>query len=248
MTQSTTMATSPNNQGVLPTLPLVSLQSKDHEELLNIIDKLRSQGISRYIDLPQLIVCGDQSSGKSSVLEAVSGLRFPTKDNLCTRFATELVLRRVATESATVTIVPDPGRSEQEITKLSAFKPSTTVYDDFGSIIEEAGEAMGLGPAKVFSTDILRVEISGPTQPHLTLVDLPGMFHAGELSSRVIVDVFVHPNVSVALSHLLKLLSGNEFFIRIEKASPGERCCMCSYGSRSRLKGKEIHVFSLPVN
>lgn len=38
---------------------------------------------------------------------------------------------------------------------------------------------MGLGPAKVFSTDILRVEISGPTQPHLTLVDLPGLFHAG---------------------------------------------------------------------
>jgi hypothetical protein len=65
-------------------LPQISLQSKDHEELLDIIDHLRGQGISRYIDLPQLIVCGDQSSGKSSVLEAVSGLRFPTKDNLCT--------------------------------------------------------------------------------------------------------------------------------------------------------------------
>jgi hypothetical protein len=92
MTQTTTMSPSSDAQGVMP---VVSLQSKDHEELLNIIDKLRSQGISRYIDLPQLIVCGDQSSGKSSVLEAVSGLRFPTKDNLCTRFATELILRRV---------------------------------------------------------------------------------------------------------------------------------------------------------
>jgi hypothetical protein len=181
MTQTATMSSAANEQGVLP---VVSLQSKDHEELLNIIDKLRSQGISRYIDLPQLIVCGDQSSGKSSVLEAVSGLRFPTKDNLCTRFATELILRRVATESATVTIVPDPSRSEQEIAKLSAFKPSTTVYDDFGSIIEEAGEAMGLGSTKVFSTDILRVEISGPTQPHLTLVDLPGLFHAGNKAVR----------------------------------------------------------------
>ena len=59
--------------------PLIALQSKDHGELLNIIDELRSQGISRYIDLPQLIVCGDHSSGKSSVLEAVSGVRFPTK-------------------------------------------------------------------------------------------------------------------------------------------------------------------------
>ena len=44
-------------------MPAVSLQSKDHEELLDIIDNLRSQGISRYIDLPQLVVCGDQSSG-----------------------------------------------------------------------------------------------------------------------------------------------------------------------------------------
>lgn len=176
MTQATAMSPSSDEQGVLP---VVSLQSKDHEELLNIIDKLRSQGISRYIDLPQLIVCGDQSSGKSSVLEAVSGLRFPTKDNLCTRFATELILRRVSTESATVTIVPDPSRSEQERAELLAFKAPSTVDEDFGSIIEAAGKAMGLGPAKVFSTDILRVEISGPTQPHLTLVDLPGLFHAG---------------------------------------------------------------------
>src|SRR5271154_4311634 len=91
-------------------IPSVSLQSKDHEELLDIIDPLRGQGISRYIDLPQLIVCGDQSSGKSSVLEAVSGLRFPTKDNLCTRFATELVLRRSSQKSITVTILPDVNR------------------------------------------------------------------------------------------------------------------------------------------
>ena len=83
------------------------------------------------------------------------------------------------TESATVKIVPDPSRSEQEIAELLAFKAPSTVYDDFGSIIEAAGKAMGLGPAKVFSTDILRVEISGPSQPHLTLVDLPGLFHAG---------------------------------------------------------------------
>src|SRR5271155_3922699 len=74
--------------------PLVQLQSKDHEEILNVIDQLRSEGISKYINLPQLIVCGGQSSGKSSVLEAISGLAFPTKDNVCTRFATELILRR----------------------------------------------------------------------------------------------------------------------------------------------------------
>jgi hypothetical protein len=39
-----------------------------------------TQGLIRYIYFPQIIVCGDQSSGKSSVLEAVSGIDFPTKD------------------------------------------------------------------------------------------------------------------------------------------------------------------------
>jgi GTPase SAR1 family protein len=160
--------------------PQVYLQSKGLEELLDIIDHLRSQGISRYIDLPQLIVCGDQSSGKSSVLEAVSGLRFPTKDNLCTRFATELILRRGGGSSITVTIVPGDHRNDEERQKLRAFKSPTTSLDEFAAIIGAAEAAMGLEQnAKAFSNDILRVEITGPKQPHLTLVDLPGLFHAG---------------------------------------------------------------------
>jgi hypothetical protein len=40
---------------------------------------------------------------------------------------------------------------------------------------------MGIdGTKKSFSKDVLRVELSGPTQPHLTLVDLPGRYHAGD--------------------------------------------------------------------
>ena len=51
---------------------------------------------------------------------------------------------------------------------------------DLGRIIDDAKNTMGLNEAsKVFSTDVLRVEVSGPSQPHLTLVDLPGLFLAG---------------------------------------------------------------------
>lgn len=153
--------------------------SKDHGQLLDVIDLLRSQGIDRHVRLPQLIVCGDQSSGKSSVLEAVSGVRFPTKDTLCTRFATELILRRGPSANVDIKIRPSQERSDEEKKRLADFKAPTTNIDDFPRLIEAAKEAMGLNPErKAFSEDILRIELSGPEQPHLTLVDLPGLFHS----------------------------------------------------------------------
>jgi hypothetical protein len=51
---------------------LEALQSVEQREILDIVDQLRRQGLSGIVGLPQLAVCGDQSSGKSSVLEAVS--------------------------------------------------------------------------------------------------------------------------------------------------------------------------------
>lgn len=158
---------------------IAALQSKDHGQVLDVIDLLRSQGISHYISLPQLIVCGDQSSGKSSVLEAVSGIPFPTKDNLCTRFATELILRRGPTSNVAVTIIPGKERSDQERRTLVGFQPPALDVEKLPSLIDEASKVMGLGSdVKAFSDDVLRVEASGPDQPHLTLVDLPGLIHS----------------------------------------------------------------------
>ncbi|KAF1813831.1 hypothetical protein P152DRAFT_394067 [Eremomyces bilateralis CBS 781.70] len=158
--------------------PPVLLQNSEHRDLLDIVDKLRSTGIGRFIDLPQIIICGDQSSGKSSTLEAISGMSFPTKDTLCTRFATELILRRSTTVGVKVCIIPSPERSEIEKEEIGKF--SVALKDlDIGHVIESAKAVMGVnGTEKVFSSDILRVEISGPEQPHLTLVDLPGLFSA----------------------------------------------------------------------
>ncbi len=47
---------------------LTGLQSEEHLSLLDEIDKLRAHGIHDFVSLPQLVVCGDQSAGKSSVL------------------------------------------------------------------------------------------------------------------------------------------------------------------------------------
>lgn len=159
------------------------IQSSNHRDLLDIVDSLRSHGVSHYVDLPQIIVCGSQSSGKSSTLEAISGIAFPTSEGLCTRFATELVLRRGDKPEIKVHIQPGASRSEEDRIKLSAFSEGATKQDDFAKIIESAKSVMGLGDgedSKVFSTDVLRIESTSPTAPNLTLVDLPGLFGASD--------------------------------------------------------------------
>lgn len=163
----------------IPSDPILGLQSSDHIDLLNVIDELRSEGISHYVDLPQIIVCGDQSSGKSSVLEAVSGIAFPKKDNLCTRFATEVILRRDISNYAKVDIIPGTGRTHEEKARLATFTKADIDLTQLEGLIHEAKTIMGIGTdSRSFSNDILHIEISGPLQPHLTLVDLPGLFRA----------------------------------------------------------------------
>jgi hypothetical protein len=62
----------PIDADALTTDSLKKLQSSDERRLLDVVDRLRRIGLNGTIELPQLVVCGDQSSGKSSVLEAVS--------------------------------------------------------------------------------------------------------------------------------------------------------------------------------
>src|SRR5450432_1748639 len=158
---------------------LKDLQTTEQMELLDKVDQLRAHGLNEITALPQLIVCGDQSSGKSSVLEAISGVPFPRKDNVCTRFATELILRRAPSESLSVSITPAQDRTGTDRERIAKFQHRLMSKEDFPLLFEKAKEVMGLTDGgKSFSKDILRVEFHGPLQPQLTLVDLPGFIHA----------------------------------------------------------------------
>lgn len=174
---------------------LDALCTQEQLELLDSVDALRSQGISYLVSLPQIIVCGDQSSGKSSVLEAISGVSFPVRSNLCTRFPTELVLRQSHDIGVRVTIVPHHSRSEAERESLGSFCEELDGFDGLPQLIDNAKAAMGITThGKAFSNDILRVEVSGPDRPHLTIVDLPGLIHS-ETKQQSAADVQLVQNV-----------------------------------------------------
>ncbi|KAL8377889.1 hypothetical protein RB595_008531 [Gaeumannomyces hyphopodioides] len=196
--------------------PGTDLRSKEHRVLFDIIDRLRSHGIGEVIDLPEIIVCGDQSAGKSSVLEAISGHPFPTKDGVCTRFVTELVLRREPTPKFKVSINPGPERAPQDAERLRRFANSIDASNPLNVVVESAKTAMGLSDSKRFSNDVLRVEISGPDQAHVTMVDLPGIFRAGSSEQSVkdvkTVNAMVRKAMSRPRSIILAVVSAsNEF-------------------------------------
>jgi hypothetical protein len=68
---------------------LSSYQTKEYKKLLDIIDAVRKYDIDHVLQIPQIVACGNTSTGKSSVLEAVSHIKFPRGDNVCTRYVTE---------------------------------------------------------------------------------------------------------------------------------------------------------------
>src|SRR5688500_8314796 len=70
-------------------------------------EKVLSRRISgASADFTKLVVVGDQSAGKSSVLESLTGFTFPRSVTLCTRHATEIICRREEGAGVTVSIVP----------------------------------------------------------------------------------------------------------------------------------------------
>jgi hypothetical protein len=87
---------------------------------LDVIDELREHGIRDFVALPQLVVVSDQSSGKSSVLEALLELPFARGSGLCAGFVTQITMRKPPT-----TILQSPsfqGRQHQRIDMTNSSK------------------------------------------------------------------------------------------------------------------------------
>ncbi|KAI7777050.1 hypothetical protein LA080_004210 [Diaporthe eres] len=144
--------------------------------LLELIDKLQFAQLDN-VKLPQICVVGDQSAGKSSVLEAITGTPFPRDAGACTRFATEIRLRRAPETSLNVSIIPDKNRDLKAQEALRSFGGNVDHNMNFEQLMRYAVDLIAPKniPGRFAARDILVVEKRGPDMPLLTLVDLPGL-------------------------------------------------------------------------
>ncbi|EME80001.1 uncharacterized protein MYCFIDRAFT_141872 [Pseudocercospora fijiensis CIRAD86] len=173
--------------------------------MLEKIDKLFACGVGELVDLPQIVVVGDQSSGKSSVLEGLIKKPLPRDSGLCTRFATQIVFRRAPASKIDVSIIPSRDAKPEHASRARGWGKAVEKLDSkaFIKIMDEVHEVMGLkadnsdtedsapSPVKppTFSNDVLRLEISGPDQEHLSVIDVPGIFKSTTVGLTTKTDI-----------------------------------------------------------
>ncbi|KAG2704956.1 hypothetical protein I3843_05G029300 [Carya illinoinensis] len=139
--------------------------------VIPIVNKLQDifaqLGSQSTIELPQVAVVGSQSSGKSSVLEALVGRDFlPRGSDICTR--RPLVLQLLQTKRK-------PDGTEEEYGEFLHL-PGKRFYD-FSEIRREiqAETEREAGANKGVSDKQIRLKIFSPNVLDITLVDLPGI-------------------------------------------------------------------------
>jgi GTPase SAR1 family protein len=181
---------SPSKQAELDFSALKQLLSTKKSSIKQLLDDLKYT-VTSDIELPCIVACGDQSSGKSSVLEAISRLDFPRDEETCTKFATELSL--CGKPGQDVTAVSTNIRWHDSIDGAKS-TPRPTTLQKLPRDINEAYAAMAEhngSQSCSFFKDVLCIQATHAGFPDLTLIDLPGIIHNGkrELDNDTVLDI-----------------------------------------------------------
>uniref|UniRef100_A0A8C1Z9W4 Uncharacterized protein n=1 Tax=Cyprinus carpio TaxID=7962 RepID=A0A8C1Z9W4_CYPCA len=141
--------------------------SQQYEEkirpCIDTIDRLRSLGVEKDLALPAIAVIGDQSSGKSSVLEALSGVALPRGSGIVTRCPLELKMIRTKDETKW------HGRISYNEKEEDIHDPAEVEKKICEAQNEMAGAGVGI------SDELISLQITSASVPDLTLIDLPGI-------------------------------------------------------------------------
>ncbi|KAG8530537.1 uncharacterized protein KY384_005040 [Bacidia gigantensis] len=166
------------------------------KKMIEIRSILQQVGQSDTLVLPSIVVIGSQSSGKSSVLEAVVGHEFlPKGSNMITRRPIELTL--VNTPEAQAEYGEFPALGLGKITDFAQIQKTLTDLN------------LAVPAEQCVSDDPIQLKISSPNVPDLSLIDLPGYIQVSgldqptELKQKIadLCDKYIQPpNVILAIS------------------------------------------------
>ncbi|THH14106.1 hypothetical protein EW146_g6178 [Bondarzewia mesenterica] len=142
------------------------------KKLIEIRSMLLSIDQSDALKLPSIVVIGSQSSGKSSVLEAIVGHEFlPKGNNMVTRRPIELTLIHTPATNGS------PPAEYGEFPGLGLGKIA-----DFSHIQQTLTDLnMAVPTTDAVSNDPIDLRIYSPNVPDLTLIDLPGYVQISSL-------------------------------------------------------------------
>lgn len=130
-------------------------------QMIEIRNLLASIDHGDSLRLPSIVVIGSQSSGKSSVLEALVGQEFLPKGlNMVTRRPIEL------------TLVNSPESASESADFPALRMHNLTDFSEVQKILHDLNMAVPL--LDCISDDPIQVTIRSPRVPDLSLVDLPG--------------------------------------------------------------------------
>ncbi|XP_051739311.1 interferon-induced GTP-binding protein Mx1-like [Ctenopharyngodon idella] len=128
---------------------------------IDLIDNLRSVGVHKDLALPTIAVIGDQSSGKSSVLEALSGVALPRGSGIITRCPLELRLKKV---------------TGIKWKAVLSYRKKRIEFANSSMIERHVETAQNVLAGKVGICDeLITLEVMSPDVCDLTLIDLPGI-------------------------------------------------------------------------
>ncbi|KAK4198731.1 P-loop containing nucleoside triphosphate hydrolase protein [Triangularia verruculosa] len=116
--------------GMGPNLALKDFGQGFLKDINDALGELQSRGIQHVASLPELVLVGDQSSGKSSLMSAIAGLSLPRSSGTCTRCPIHIRISRADEWSCRVFLnleygfkTPDRPITEQEVTSTNEFPP-----------------------------------------------------------------------------------------------------------------------------
>lgn len=192
------------------------------KELMSLHSALTSLGAGSVIDLPKIVVIGGQSAGKSSLVEAVSGISVPRDAGTCTRCPMECTMGPSSDERwycditlryeyddigirlgspKTEVFCPriqkkgevDLWLRRAQMAMLSPHKP----HQDFTQMSQDDLRYVSGSDSRVrkFSRNTICVDIKDPEATNLSFLDLPGLIQNETEASIKLVKNLVEENI-----------------------------------------------------